>query len=167
MAKCKSYKLKAEHKQYVFRKAAMFERSKTLITKGLQDKEIAEEYGFDPVKVTPQAIDRLLRKPESREQVKQLRIQMLSGAFVQDNPIAHRAWRLQELLKLYKRTNSMQKRLAILREAHVQCGEDVEKIATAIAASGKQTHNHITIIERMPEEQRDDFRRTIARQWRF
>lgn len=135
-------KIQDIHKLFIIKQVAAFITSSTTIAEQLADADMADRFGFDPVKVSQQRVAILINKIDP-ESLKSERESYLSD--FESNPLAHKRVRCDELTKIYHDLNNQsimdtEKRtslqLRVLNQIKEEIGEDVSKLADAIAGSG-------------------------------
>jgi hypothetical protein len=147
-------KLDNNHINYLAGQYARFENNVTKLTANLQEPQIAEEYGFDVVEITRQAIQRLVKTDSFIDKV--MTYQAAYLADFKDLALAHKKERAKELIKLYESidtltkkdgeplavTTRMDKKLMVLRDIRAEMGDDIKLIADAL---GKDKNINVNI----------------------
>ena len=134
------YRVKKEHKEFMVMMLARFEKP-AIIARMLNDPAIADEYGFDLVLLNPSTVWKHCKKFKP-ELIEAVRAEWLSS--IVDIPIAHKKWRLEQLLRIYYTTFDPKDRIAALKQAANEIGENFDKLADALKQSG-DNHYHLHV----------------------
>lgn len=170
-------KLTELHRSYVLKCLASFQTSPTQIRNNLEDPAIAESVGFEPVKVTvariSQVIIRYKRDPEIGKELETMRASYLLD--FSDLPLYHQKQRVIILEARFHAIRGLKSNrsavadipamtdakgnllsdrvmldleLKILRQIAEEAGENLEKIAQALA-SGRSINLNLTLGDRI------------------
>ncbi len=137
-------KLDQNHINFLAGQFAKFENNISKLTEQLKKPEIAEEYNFDVIEVTRQAVSWHIKREDFIDKIMLYQTEYLSD--FKDMALAHKKERAKELIKLYNsidkitktdgkllaETTRLDKKLMVLRDIRAEMGDDIERIAQAL-----------------------------------
>lgn len=138
-------KITEKHRAFITQKVAEFTDSPSEIQALLADPEIAESYGFEPVKVSDVRICQIKQELD-KDLLSYFRAQYLIEFISSDLKLAHKKERVRELIKLYESVSGLKKtdgkeispsakfdkKVKVLQHIRDEMGEDIDKIANAL-----------------------------------
>jgi hypothetical protein len=167
-------KLSQTHRKFIVWTCATETWSPTEICRRLRDDEVAKEHGFNPVIVTTSAIFHLTKGGGRRclkDQIVALQLQLATD--FSTLPLAQKYGRVATLTRLIKlavgdqaTTDTQKIRLiqGLLRQIKEEIGEDMDKLAEALAASGTSLNFNFS---GAPGEGQQSLRNNIRQLWDF
>lgn len=124
-----------EHKEFLLNQVARCLVSATILKRLLENSATADEYGFQPISVSREAVYQQIEKLPADEITK--RRKKFFDDF-DDCPLAHKKNRVEALSRQYYNSEDNREKREILRQIKDEIGEDLDKIAKAL---GQQTNN--------------------------
>lgn len=136
--------VKQPHIDYLASQFAIFDSNVSNLTENLKNSDIAEEYGFDVIDITREAIRRHTKQESFIDLVFAHQTKYLAD--FSNIKLAHKKERAKELIKLYESIDEMKKidgkhlaesvrfdkKLMVLRDIRAEMGDDIERLAKAI-----------------------------------
>ena len=167
------------HQLFILQQVAAFIDGPTTIRDRLEDVEFADRFGFSAVKITKQRAAQIINRLDPDE-IKAERERYLAD--FDDLPLAHEKVRCEELVKIYRELDNPPKgsiyalmnvdklvalKLRTLAQLKDEIGEDVDKLAKALAASGGSSATLHIDLGSLPDDDKQTIRANIAAGYRF